>query len=238
MDLKQLFFSIIIPAHNEENYIKETLTNISRLNYPLNKYEVVVVENGSTDKTFSLAKESESQNIHIYSSLAKGVSLAKNFGISKIRAESDWTIFLDADTILKPEFLNDFNNYLQTSFTKNYAVGTATLLPLPDSRKARLWFAFYDIGHKVFKASYSIQFIKTALLKKVKYDETMTMGEDLKFIKEALKYGKFFLLKTKTVYTSTRRFEQSGWWWIFFQWVFVASLPISWQSKFNYKITR
>lgn len=238
MELKKIFFSIVIPAHNEELYIKETLSNIKGLNYPVDSFEVIVVENGSTDKTFDIAKESASANMNIFSSAEKGVSKARNFGIRHIRSDSDWVVFLDADTILKPEFLNDLNTYLQVNQAKNYVIGTATLLPIPDTKYARRWFAFYDIGHKVFKASYSIQFAKASILKNIKYDEGMTMGEDLKFIKEALKYGKFFLLKTQAVFTSTRRFESSGWWRILFQWVFVASLPISWQKKFGYKVTR
>jgi len=238
MNQEKLFFSIVIPAHNEEKYIEETLTNIKNLNYPADKLETIMVENGSADKTYEVAKKFENENMKILSSPEKGVSRARNFGIARINLKSDWTITLDADTVLKPEFLNNLNDYLQKNQVKNYTVGTTTLLPLPDSRKARLWFAFYDIGHVICKASYSIQIGKSSLLNLVKYDESMTTGEDIKFIRDLMKYGKFFIFKTKAVSTSTRRFEQVGWWKLLFQWVFVASLPISMQKKFGYEITR
>ena len=238
MDQKQFFFSIVIPAHNEENYITETLTNIKQLNYPADRLETIVIENGSTDKTFEVAKKFEGENMHIFSSTEKGVSKARNFGINKINNQSEWTVLLDADTVLKPEFLNDLNKYLQNNITKNYVIGTTTLQPLPETKTARRWFAFYDWGHKVFKVSYSIQIAKTSLLKNIKYDESMSTGEDLKFIKDALKIGGWFFIETPTVYTSTRRFEQVGWWKLFIQWNFVALLPIPLQKKFGYEVKR
>ncbi len=238
MNQKQLFFSIVIPAHNEENYISETLNNIKSQNYPVNCYETVVVENGSTDKTFDLAKKFESEHIQVYSSTEKGVSKARNFGIQKIKTAGDWVVVLDADTVLKSEFLNDLNTYLQAKQNKNYAVGTTKLLPTPDSKKARLWFAFYDLCHKLFKVTYSIQIYKRSILNNIRYDESMTRGEDLKLIKEALKFGQFFFLNTQTVHTSTRRFEQVGWWKLFVNWTVLANLPYSIQKKFDYEVTR
>ena len=238
MNQKQLFFSIVIPAHNEEKYLPETINCINDLNYPKDKYEVIIVENGSTDKTWEIMKRMESGNIKVFDSIDKGVSKARNFGISKIGPESEWVVFLDADTILKTEFLNDLNNYLQANQNKNYAVGTTSLLPSPDSRKARIWFAFYDICHKLFKVTYSIQIYKRSILNDIKYDESMTRGEDLKLLKEALKFGRFFFLKTPTVYTSTRRFEQVGWWKLFVNWTILANLPYSIQKKFDYEVTR
>ena len=108
----QLFFSIVIPAHNEEKYIIPTLEHIRDLDYPKNKIEVVVVENGSKDNTFSIAKKFESENTRIVSLPQSGVSHAKNEGIKMISSKSDWTVMLDADTILKKDFLNELNTYL------------------------------------------------------------------------------------------------------------------------------
>ena len=238
MKPEKLFISIVIPAHNEEKCIEETLNNIKRLNYPTDKFETIMIENGSTDKTAEVAEKFESKNVQIFISTEKGVSKARNFGATKISRLSAWTVFLDADTILKSEFLNDINDFLQKNKTKNLVVGTTSLLPLPDSKKARRWFAFYDFCHNLFKVSYSIQIYKTSLLKDIKYDESMTRGEDLKLIKEALKYGRFFFIQTSTVYTSTRRFEQVGWWKLLFDWTIKANLPVFIQKKFSYETTR
>jgi cellulose synthase/poly-beta-1,6-N-acetylglucosamine synthase-like glycosyltransferase len=47
----QAFVSIIIPAYNEERYIIERIQNLLSLDYPKNKYEIIIVESGSTDNT-------------------------------------------------------------------------------------------------------------------------------------------------------------------------------------------
>jgi len=238
MEQQHFFFSIIIPAHNEELYIDNTLKYIRNLDYPQEKYEVFVIENGSNDKTYVKAKLFEGRNINVISSSQKGVSLARNLGIKKIGQNSDWTIFLDADTILKNQFLRDLNVYLQNNPNKKYVIGTTSIKPTPETKTAKFWFAFYDICHKIFKVSYAIQIVKSSLLSDIKFDEKMATGEDLKFIKDAREYGNFFFFSTKDVYTSTRRFEQVGWIKIFFLWTFVANLPTSLQKRFGYNVVR
>ncbi|MGV8044259.1 glycosyltransferase [Mycobacterium kansasii] len=80
----ELFFSIIIPAHNEEKYIAATLEHAANLSYPTGSFEVIVVENGSSDRTFDVAKRFEGGNIRILKNEKAGVSAAKNFGIDRL----------------------------------------------------------------------------------------------------------------------------------------------------------
>lgn len=231
-----LFFSIIVPAHNEENYIEETLAHLQRLNYPKDRYEVIIVENSSSDATLERARKFEGGNISVFQS-EKGVSRAKNLGVDRARKEGDWFVFLDADTILKEEFLNELDAYLRRGH-HHYTVGTVSILPLPDTLKARIWFAFYDLGHRITKTSYSIKMVKRSLFPPVRFDETLVMGEDLHVIAQARKFGDFFFLLTENVFTSTRRFEKLGWWYIFFSWTFVAMLPEKIQRRFTYEVVR
>jgi len=72
----------------------------------------------------------------------------------------------------------------------------------------------------------------------VKFDEKLTMGEDLLLIKQARKFGKFFHLSTRTVLTSTRRLDEEGYWKLFTQWTFVGMLPPRHQARFGYKAIR
>jgi glycosyltransferase involved in cell wall biosynthesis len=74
----KLRFSIIIPAHNEEKYIGATLEHITSLSYPTELYEVIVVENGSADRTLDIAKQFEGGNIRVYKNEKTAVSAAKN----------------------------------------------------------------------------------------------------------------------------------------------------------------
>jgi glycosyltransferase involved in cell wall biosynthesis len=235
---EQLFFSIVIPAHQEENYITETLEYVSTLDYPKAKIEVFVIENASKDKTYEKAQKFESDVIKVFSMPKGGVSYAKNVGIDKISPQSDWTIFLDADTILHKNFLKDLDVFLRNNIKKNYSVGTTKINPLMDKMIAKFWFHLYDFGHLISDTSYSIQIYKSSILKNIRFDESLVMGEDLKLIKDAKKYGNFFFFKTDDVYTSSRRFEKAGWLHTFFKWTFVGLLPVSLKRRFGYEVLR
>jgi glycosyltransferase involved in cell wall biosynthesis len=233
----KLRFSIVIPAHNEENYIGATLEHVATLSYPTELYEVIVVENGSADRTLDVAKQFEGGNLRVFNNVNAGVSAAKNFGIDRLSPHSDWVVFLDADTILKESFLIDLDRRLRKS-RRPLAVGTTKVLPLDGGRRARAWFAYYDFLHR-FGGSQAIQIAKRSLFPALRFDEHLTMGEDLLFIRQARKSGGFFFVPTRTVYTSTRRFDTVGYWKLFFQWwAFVAVLPKRRQKDMGYKAIR
>ncbi|PQM45190.1 Putative glycosyltransferase EpsH [Mycobacterium talmoniae] len=231
-----LRFSIVIPAHNEEEYLGDTLAHIARLSYPTDRYEAIVVENGSSDRTLDVAQRFAGGNIRVYHSDRSGVSAAKNFGIDRVSPETNWVIFLDADTVLKPPFLLELNSLLRGSGA-SLSVGTTKVLPLDTRRYARAWFAYYNLAHR-FGGSYAIQVVRHSLFPQLRFDENLTMGEDLLLIRQARRSGKFFYLPTKAVYTSTRRFDTVGYWSLFFHWSFVAVLPRRQQKKFGYEAIR
>jgi len=233
------FFSIIIPAHNEEKYITKTLNYLNKLNYPKNKFEIIVVENGSSDSTYTVVKnlKSKIKNLQLFKS-DKGVSIARNYGKRKISKDSDWIIYLDADTILKPNFLDSFNIYLNKNKSKNYVVGTTQITPDKKTKLARFWFNIYDLGHKLLKTSYSLQFVRSDIARIVNYDESLSVGEDQKYIKDCLKYGEFLFFRTKDVCTSVRRFENDGYFKLFMVWNLNSILPLKYKEKINYKVVR
>lgn len=212
------FFSIIIPAHNEEKFIGKTLGHVRELLYDKNSFEVLVVENGSTDDTAKIAGSYAGGNVRVLSS-KKGVSRAKNSGLEKISNKSDWVIFLDADTVLEKMFLKELNEYLNLRKSDNLAVGTTAVYPIENKNwYARGWFWFYNIGHKFTKTSFAIQIMKTSLREKVRFDIEKSYTEDLQFIQDLLVFGKFFYVDTDMVLTSTRRFEAVGWVTLFIKW--------------------
>lgn len=94
-------FSIVIPVYNEEKYIKKCITSINKLNYPKNKYETIVVNNNSTDKTESIIKAYK--NVQLVNELKQGVSYARQKGLN--RARGDYYVSIDADTILPKNYL-------------------------------------------------------------------------------------------------------------------------------------
>src|SRR3989344_1240501 len=74
--------SIIVPAFNEEQSIAHTLEALLKINYPRDKVEILVVDDGSTDKTYAIAKKFESRGVRIFHKPNGGKGSALNFGIN------------------------------------------------------------------------------------------------------------------------------------------------------------
>lgn len=102
-------FSIIIPLYNKHDSIKHTLDSVSKIIYP--SYEVIVVDDGSTDNSASVVKQYEGIAIKYFYKQNGGVSSARNYGAHV--AEGDWLVFLDADDCLMPDGLSVFNSMMQ-----------------------------------------------------------------------------------------------------------------------------
>ncbi len=89
----QPFFSIIIPLYNKENHIKDTL--ISVLNQSFTDFEIILINDGSTDKSVEKAVSIKDERIQLFSIENQGVSKARNYGIDK--ANASLIVFMDAD---------------------------------------------------------------------------------------------------------------------------------------------
>ena len=109
--MKNNFFSIIIPLYNKENYIKQTLNSVLSQEYY--NYEIIVIDDGSTDKGFSIVSEIAKKNkkIKIYQQTNQGVSIARNNGLK--HAKYNYICFLDADDIWYPSFLTKVNHLIE-----------------------------------------------------------------------------------------------------------------------------
>lgn len=88
--------SIIIPLHNAEAYIKDTLT--SCFNQSHQNIEFIVVENGSTDHSFHIVKNLQNNKLNVYQIPTANAATARNYGLQK--ATGEYLMFLDADDIL------------------------------------------------------------------------------------------------------------------------------------------
>jgi len=91
--------SIIIPAFNEEKGIAGTLKSALEIDYPKDKLQIIVVDDGSSDKTYEIASKFRSKQVQVFKNkknMGKGASM--NFGISKSKA--DIIVTMDADNII------------------------------------------------------------------------------------------------------------------------------------------
>lgn len=97
----QPFFSIIIPLYNKEDYIEATLKSV--LSQSFQDFEIIVVNDGSTDESLNIVKQIESDKVVMFSNENRGLSATRNFGIEK--AKSNYVAFLDADDLWKKDYL-------------------------------------------------------------------------------------------------------------------------------------
>jgi len=94
--------SIIVPAYNEEKIISKTIKNLKKLVYPKNKLEIIVVNDGSSDKTGKIARSFK--GIRVFDKVNQGKkAYALNFGIKKAKGEIIGCV--DADSFPKPNAL-------------------------------------------------------------------------------------------------------------------------------------
>ena len=98
--------SIIVPVYNEEKYLANTLKRIDDQKF--RDYELIVVCNGCTDKSFNIAKEYADK---IFNLKEKNVSKAKNFGADN--AKHSKLVFLDADVLINDGVLEYVNDELE-----------------------------------------------------------------------------------------------------------------------------
>jgi len=96
--------AVIVPCFNEEKTVVKTVTSLLNLNYPRNKLDIIIVDDGSTDNTYKIAKQFEKQNVRVFKKTNGGKHTAINLGLENTNAEIAGA--LDADSIVDPEALN------------------------------------------------------------------------------------------------------------------------------------
>ncbi len=98
--------SIVIPMYNEEENVLKTLKIVDDILKRFNDYEIIVVDDGSSDNTFALAKDFQSNNSHIHilkHPVNMGMGRALRTGFEK--ADGDIIVTIDADLSYDPTYI-------------------------------------------------------------------------------------------------------------------------------------
>ena len=96
--------TFIVPIYNVERYLKECLDSIQQQTYPY--FECIMVNDGSTDSSVSIAEEYLSDNrFRIIHQQNQGLSAARNTGIQHVSESSSFVSFVDSDDYIHPTFL-------------------------------------------------------------------------------------------------------------------------------------
>ena len=104
--------SIVVPIYNVEKYLRECLDSISEQTYK--NFECIMVNDGSTDSSQQIAEEYlEDSRFTLINQSNKGLSGARNTGISHIREESTFVSFVDSDDYIYPDFLETLIEHIE-----------------------------------------------------------------------------------------------------------------------------
>jgi len=90
--------SVIIPAYNRANIVRETVDSVLRQTYA--QFEVIVVDDGSTDNTREVLATYRDPRVRYFYKTNGGLSSARNFGLSA--ATGEYIAFLDSDDVWRP----------------------------------------------------------------------------------------------------------------------------------------
>lgn len=192
--------SVIVPTYMEEKYIGKTLKSVKNQNYK--NFEIIVVDSSSSDKTVKIAKKYADK---IIVTKKRGVARARNIGAKKAKGEI--LIFLDADTSLKEDFLDN----ILRKFIKNDVIGVVPKITCKN-KKSKILF---DLENKGVKLSILIDYpmvpatcvcYKKKVFQKVGgFNEDYITSEDIDLSIRTRHFGRFIYASKNKVETSDRR---------------------------------
>jgi 1,2-diacylglycerol 3-beta-glucosyltransferase len=107
---RTLFFDVIVPAHNEAGGIQHTISNLQQLDWPDERFRVVVIADNCTDETARVAREAGATVIERHDPLhrGKGYALAHIFRWSRADKTADAVVVVDADSKASANLLESF----------------------------------------------------------------------------------------------------------------------------------
>ena len=108
--------SIIIPVFNHEKFVEQAISSVQNQNYPQEKIEIIVVDDGSSDNSFAVAKKILQKNttkFQIYKQKNSGAHAAINFGLNK--STSEFLGVLNSDDFFHPDRIKFLVSALKNS---------------------------------------------------------------------------------------------------------------------------
>lgn len=172
--------SVVIPLYNKELSIAATLRSVFAQTYT--DFEVVVVNDGSTDESLEVVKSFSDSRIRILTQANAGVSAARNMGI--LEAKGDYVAFLDADDIWTPDYLETLAALIRDYpiaglYSLGYKEISSEIIESPGEKQTyrgrvlNPWTSKYTIWTGGSSSS------RERLIKLGMFDTRMTHGEDL-----------------------------------------------------------
>jgi cellulose synthase/poly-beta-1,6-N-acetylglucosamine synthase-like glycosyltransferase len=185
-------FALLVPAHDEESTIGRLLASTAALEYPANRFDVVVVADNCTDRTAEVAREAGAQVEERHDRSARGKGYALRWLLARLRergARYDAYVVIDADTVVAPDFLRRLDAHFEAGskvVQVYYTVLNVGESPLAALRFAALAAIHYlrPLGRKQLGLSCGLKGNGMGFLAEVLEQhgwEWFTLAEDVEF---------------------------------------------------------
>ena len=198
--------SVMMPAYNAEKYIEEAIKSVLAQSYA--HWELIVVDDGSTDGTAGVVAGFEDPRIKLHQQSNGGESVARNTALRHMRGE--FVAFLDADDMYLPDhlaltvsFLKE-NPHFNAVYTDGYYCNSSgKLLQTLTSRRRGPFqgdiFAEAVRGSDLFGPPVSVVLRRKLIVEqKLQFDEEITIGPDWVFLMQFAAVGQFGYLDERT----------------------------------------
>lgn len=210
--MKKFEISIIIPAYNEEKYIEACLRSLTWQDTK-RKFEVVVIDNNSTDMTRKIALSFKNKlYIRVINEEQQGRGVARWRGFEE--ATGDFLFSSDADTILPPNWIESFMKYFKNK--KIVAVTSMCNIDDPSQNNKAIFKFVHSLATESSRIAlgqyclygFSFAVRRNVYVKAGKIDKTLNALDDLDLGKRVQKFGKIQLVRDMPVLASSRRFKK------------------------------
>lgn len=199
-------FSVIIPLYNKENNISSTIKSV--LDQTFSDFELIIVNDGSTDNSLNVVKNISDSRIRIIDKPNGGVSSARNRGINE--AENEYIAFLDGDDLWTHDHLQTMSELIHR-FDNNSIGGYSTafikiqsyseyMIGVPSNDNGRIINSYFEEQSYPFELLSSSNFvIKRSKIGNLRYNENIRYGEDVEFWYNFFGVNNNFVVKTEKV---------------------------------------
>ena len=194
------FFTVVIPAHNEQHTVLRAIDSVFKNDYPRNKLRIVVVDDGSTDQSKQILKAYKKnyrlKNLFMIFRKSQGKAKALNTGIKKY-AKGKLVMCLDGDSYINPDALKKASRYFRDDKTIALAsnvriIETGSLLNLIQRIEYIICYQMKR-AHSFFNIEYIIGGIGSTFrrdyLAKIGYYDGDTITEDIDLTMKILQHG-------------------------------------------------
>ena len=201
MNQKKIEISVVVPLYNKKKSVLETMK--AALNQTFNNYEIIVVDDGSTDHSAELVETIKNEKLKIYRKENTGVSDTRNFGITK--AQGDYIAFLDADDLWDNLYLERLHMMIESApecgmFVQNYQTVRFDDLPLklnsPEDH-IEVYKNWEEVFSEMPLVTPAIAVNKKKFIDSGCFDTSLSIGEDLEaWLRISLQYPVCYLNET------------------------------------------